>query len=113
LDLNTFSLQINKSECDGQPICLSKKQRENLKKLLARALNKNQILILTEIRDNSLKSITSILTSLSKKSDVPLSTLKMNAKILRQLGLIEFNSCACLTEFGKFIIQTMGGEIPT
>jgi DNA-binding MarR family transcriptional regulator len=92
---------------------MSRRQRESLKKLLAKALNKNQILILSEIEISDFKTITSTLTKLSKKSGIPLSTLKMNAKILKQMGLIEFDSSVCLTDFGELIIQIIGGEIPT
>jgi len=90
---------------------LSKRQREVLKRLLVRAFNKNQILILSEIKDDS--TITSFLTNLSRDSEIPLSTLKLNAKILKQLDLISFNSTAQLTKFGKFILKLLGGDIPT
>ena len=69
-------------------------------------------MILSEIEKNSFDSITSTLTKLSRKSKIPLSTLKLNAKILKQLDLITFNSSAQLTEFGKFILQIIGGESP-
>ena len=92
---------------------MSKKQREDLKKLLARALNNNQLLILSEIERNS-RTITSILINLSRKTKIPLSTLKFNAKILRQLELIAFTdfSNAELTNFGRFVFVTVGGENP-
>ena len=89
---------------------MSKRQREVLKRLLVRAFNKNQILILSEIKDGT---ITSFLTNLSRDSEIPLSTLKLNAKILKQLDLISFNSTAQLTKFGKFILKLLGGDIPT
>jgi len=79
---------------------------------LLRALNKNQILILSEIENNSSETITSLLTKLSKKSKIPLSTLKLNAKILRELGLITFGNSVKLTDFGKFIVQIIGGDDP-
>jgi hypothetical protein len=104
---------IIRSECDGQPIYLSKKQKENLKKLLARALNNNQLLIFSEIERNS-RTITSILINLSRKTKIPLSTLKFNAKILKQLELIAFTdfSNVELTNFGKFVFTILGGRNP-
>lgn len=82
-----------------------------MKKLLARALNKNQILILSEI-DKKPRTITSTLTNLSKRSKIPLSTLKLNSKILKHLDLINFSnfSRAELTDFGNFIQKIIGGE---
>ncbi len=104
---------IIRSECDAQPIYLSEKQKENLRKLLSRSLNKNQILILSEIENNS-RTITSALISLSKTTKIPLSTLKFNARILKQLDLIMFSnsSVAELTDFGKFVFTTIGGINP-
>jgi hypothetical protein len=92
---------------------LSRKQKENLKKLLARALNNNQILILSEVENNS-RTITSILIDLSRTTKIPLSTLKFNAKILKQLDLITLSdfSNVELTNFGKFILTIVGGENP-
>jgi len=44
---------------------------------------------------------------LEKEFKVPLSTLKLNAKILRDLNLIDFgnSSPAKLTELGKFVVE--------
>lgn len=103
-----------KSESDEPPIYLSEKQKENIKKLLFRALNGNQILILYEIENNSFKTITSVLTKLSNKSGISLSTLKLNSKILMQLDLIkavDFSHVE-LTKFGKFVNEVMRGDIP-
>jgi transketolase len=79
---------------------------------LLRAFNKNQILILSQLKDNSDGSISSILREISKKFKIPLSTLKLNARILKDLGLIDFGSNSCfkpakLTELGKFVTSTI------
>ncbi|MFZ3077336.1 MAG: hypothetical protein WA139_02680 [Candidatus Aenigmatarchaeota archaeon] len=77
--------------------------------LLRRALNANQSLILSEIRDSNNKTITGTLNRISKERGVSLSTLKLNAKILRELGLIsycEFHTVE-LTDFGKAIIKML------
>jgi hypothetical protein len=104
---------IIRSECDEQPIYLPENQKENLKNLLAKALNRNQILILSEI-ENSSRTITSTLMNLSKTMKIPLSTLKLNAKILKQMNLILFNdfSNVELTNFGKFVFTILGGRNP-
>ena len=70
---------------------LSRESRYALRLLLARALNKNQILLLSKI-DGSAYSLSSFLRRLSKESGVPISTLKMNAGVLRKLDLIRFSS---------------------
>jgi len=85
------------------------KYGNEMRLLLGRALNANQVVILSEIRCNSNKTITGTLNRISKAHGISLSTLKLNAKILRQLGLIsycEFHT-AELTDFGKIIAKIM------
>ncbi len=63
-------------------------------------------------------SITSILREISKKFNVPLSTLKRNSKILKDLNLITYGDATSfqgveLTELGQFIAKLMTrGEPP-
>ena len=57
-----------------------------------RALNRNQRLILNSINETKNESITSLLKRISKEHKIPLSTLKLNARILRGLGLIDFGT---------------------
>ena len=83
--------------------------REDLRKVLLRALNKNQILILEHVDDNS-QSITFALKRLSDMFGVPLSTLKLNARILKGLGLIDFGNSSDfkkprITEIGKIVMN--------
>ena len=81
-----------------------------MRRLLARALNKNQLLILSEVNRRS-DSISSLLIGMSDKHGIPLSSLKLNSKILRELGLIEVSKqsmdygVAVLSEDGRFIID--------
>ncbi len=84
------------------------KYGNEIRLLLGRALNKNQLLILREIEGNA-GTITGTLNRVSKFSNVSLSTLKLNAKILRELGLISYSEfqTAKLTDFGKAIIDIM------
>ncbi len=75
--------------------------------VLLRALNENQILILSSV--NGMRNITSLLADVAGESGVPISTLKLNAKILKELGLIDFNGApATVTELGRLIINILG-----
>lgn len=83
-------------------------QREILKKVLLRAINKNQILILSHIDDTSV-SLTFVLKAISKQFNISLSTLKLNARILKDLGLISYGNTTDfrkpkLTDVGKFVL---------
>ncbi|CAB49320.1 hypothetical protein [Pyrococcus abyssi] len=87
-----------------------------LRKLLERALNENQRLILCSLDNNGeSKSLTSLAEGISKAHRKPVSTLKLNAKILKELGLIEYGTrrsprTVRLTEFGKFVIRILGAD---
>lgn len=59
--------------------------------------------------------MTSLLRSLSEEEGVPLSTLKLNARILRELNLISYGStlekrCAEVEALGTFVLRLLGGE---
>jgi hypothetical protein len=59
--------------------------------------------------------MTSILKGLSNVFSVPLSTLKLNARILKKLGLIDFGDSSDfkkpnVTETGKIIINLLRGD---
>ncbi len=73
---------------DGSPIC---SDLSSLKKVISKALTKNQILLLNEIEKNSTKTVTSLINKLSRVSKVPLSTLKLNARLLREMDLINYS----------------------
>ena len=92
-------------ECDDPPT----NNKENLRRLLIRSLNKNQILILFEVSKNSFESVTHLLKRISKSTGISISTLKLNAKILKNLGLIDFgnSSIARLTSFGKYVAKIL------
>ncbi|MCS7093669.1 MAG: hypothetical protein RMJ18_00570 [Candidatus Aenigmarchaeota archaeon] len=60
--------------------------------------------------------MTSNLRSISLNFGIPLSTLKLNAKILRKLGLIEFDGGPVLrrvklTSFGKWIVEVLKKDL--
>jgi len=91
---------------------LNSEYREGFGLVLRRSLNNNQILILTEIDKGAGKTITATLKYISRDSGISLSTLKLNAKILRELGLIIYAEyrAAELTEFGAVIFNFICGE---
>ncbi len=64
---------------------------EDLRRLLLRTLNDNQLLILSRVAMND-RPLTGLLIKLSEETGVPLSTLKLNARILRELNLISYGS---------------------
>jgi predicted transcriptional regulator len=64
---------------------------ENLRRLLLRTLNNNQLLILNRIASNS-QPLTGLLNKLSQETGIPLSMLKLNARILRKFNLISYGS---------------------
>ena len=80
-----------------------------------RALNRNQRLILSEIKQSQNESITNLLKRISKEHKIPLSTLKLNARILRDLGLIDFGTnsdfrSAKLTEEGAEVLALISRD---
>jgi predicted transcriptional regulator len=64
---------------------------DNLRRLLLRTLNDNQLLILNRVASNS-QPLTGLLNKLSQETGIPLSTLKLNARILRKFNLISYGS---------------------
>ncbi len=78
-----------------------------LSKLLSRALNKNQLLLLDKISKNSEKTITALIEFVFKETGVPISTLKLNASVLKELDLIKFSNGdpVKLTSFGVFVFS--------
>ena len=56
-----------------------------------RTLNYNQLLILNRVASNS-QPLTGLLNKLSQETGIPLSTLKLNARILRKFNLISYGS---------------------
>jgi hypothetical protein len=86
----------------------------DLRKLILRTLNDNQLLVLSSISKEK-RTITSTLKRLSKTYGVPLSTLKLNARILRELNLISYGSikkkqAARLEPLGSFVLRLIKDE---
>ena len=84
---------------------------EVFKALFLKALNNNQLLILENIEGED-GSLNSFLRELSDSSDTPLSTLKLNARILKDLELIDYGTKdepepVVLTEHGEMILDIL------
>lgn len=74
-----------------------------------RTLNDNQLLVLNAVAERQ-QSLTSLLKQLSEEYRIPLSTLKLNARILRELNLISYGSIrdkrtAQLESLGRFVLR--------
>ena len=86
----------------------------DFRNLILRTINDNQMLILNAVASRE-RSLTSILKELSVECGVPLSTLKLNARILRGLNLISYGyvwdkRTAKLETLGEFIHGIVTGE---
>jgi hypothetical protein len=84
--------------------------RGDLTKLLLSSINEKQVIILSRLYYNRNEGITSVLRSLSISEEIPLSTLKLNARKLREFGLIAFSGGgslrpATLTKSGSTILS--------
>ena len=92
---------------DGSPIC---SDLSSLKKVILKALTKNQILLLNEIEKNSTKTVTTLVNRLSRSNKIPLSTLKLNARILKELELVKYyiSEPVKLTDSGEFVLKIIG-----
>lgn len=82
------------------------------KRLFLRALNENQILILGNIHGGH-RSLNALLEELSREFNKPISTLKLNARILKELGLIQYGGKEDpkpveLTKPGKLVLKILG-----
>jgi len=86
-------------------------EEEDLRRLLLRALNENQVLILSNIGGGD-ERVSRILQRISDTRGIPLSTLKLNAKILRDLKLIQYGTLskpdeAELTQLGRNVLKVV------
>lgn len=95
--------------CASTPISTS--GVTDLRKLILRTLNDNQLLVLNSVADQE-QSLTSLLRRLSEEYGIPLSTLKLNARILRELNLISYGSirdkrAAQLENLGSFVVKLL------
>ncbi|MDE1823405.1 MAG: hypothetical protein KGI00_02205 [Candidatus Micrarchaeota archaeon] len=74
--------------------------------MIAKAITKNQLLILSEAANNPYP-ITTLLRNLSRRERISISTLKSSARSLKELGMIAFGNSetARLTSAGKLLIQ--------
>lgn len=97
------------------PIRLLEANEADLRRLLLRALNENQILILSNIGGKG-ERVSRILQRINDSRGVPLSTLKLNAKILRELRLIHYGTLsepdeAKLTPLGRTVLGVVDDPV--
>lgn len=76
--------------------------------MLAKALNDNQLLILSRV--DSEQTMSSLLAFLSESYNIPLSTLKFNFWVLKDLGLVSIGTgpeagAVRLTGAGKLVLS--------
>ena len=82
-----------------------------IRKLILRALNENQRLILRSVSGRH-RSLNSLLEELSRRERKSISTLKLNARILKELGLIDYGTKdeprpVSLTEHGRLVLTIL------
>jgi len=101
--------------CEGSASApISTSGVDNLRVLILRTLNDNQLLVLNAVYERE-QSLTSLLKQLSEEYQIPLSTLKLNARILRELNLITYGSIrdkknARLGSLGRFVLRLLMDE---
>lgn len=99
------------------PIPISDAQLDDLRRIILKTVNKDQVLILSNI-PRVPTSITSVLRNISRRYNVPLSTLRRNSQILKGMNLITYGEASDfsgveLTELGRFITELTAGEEPS
>ncbi len=99
------------------PIPISDAQLDDLRRIILKTVNKDQVLILSNI-PRVPTSITSVLRNISRRYNVPLSTLRKNSQILKGMNLITYGEASDfsgveLTELGRFITELTAGEEPS
>ena len=92
---------------------ISKDARASLRRVLSRTVTENQLLILSSI-DGRERSLSSFLRELSESYKIPLSTLKLSLKVLRESGLVALvgirgSDCSslALTDGGETVIDLL------
>ena len=63
-----------------------------LKKLLIKYINSTQLILLNKISENKESTLSSLLMAVSKENKIPLSTLKLNSKKLKELEIIDYGN---------------------
>ncbi len=90
---------------------IEKEELSVFRKLFLRALNENQLLILRSINGKH-RSLNALLEEISRETKKPISTLKLNAKILKELGLIDYGERSNpkpveLTKHGQLVLKIL------
>lgn len=90
----------------------SKLQEKKLGRLLVRGFTKKQLVILESVSKDKSRSITSSSKRISEEKKIPLSTVKLDLKILEQLGLVRIIQMDgfkkfSMTKFGKMVLKIL------
>ena len=73
--------------------------------LVYSTLDEKQLLILSEVKSRR-DNITPLLLGLQERNNIPLSTLKDNAKVLQKMRLIEYGEgYATITKTGRLLLS--------
>ncbi len=86
-----------------------------LRGILLRIVNNKQIIILKALLKTTNSTLSSVLTRISETHNIPLSTLKFNAAILRRYNLIEFFNIdgkryVRISQLGRKVLNLIEGE---
>lgn len=70
------------------------------------------MLLLEQISNNKGKTITGLIGFIFRETKIPVSTLKLNTKILKEIGMIDFfnGDPVRLTGFGKFVLGMISAQ---
>lgn len=79
--------------------------------MLIKTLNNTQLIILKKISENKESTLSSILRTTSEENKIPLSTLKLNSKKLKELEIIEYRNYKRveLTDSGLLVLNILKG----
>jgi len=94
------------------PLQLSKEQEKKLGSLLARGFTKKQLVVLDSVSKDKSRSITAASRRISAEKKIPLSTVKLDLKILEQLSLVRILEKdgfkkVLMTKFGKTVLRLL------
>ena len=93
-------------------VAFSRMQEKKLGRLLVRGFTKKQLTILDSVSRDKSQSITSASKKISEEREIPLSTVKLDLKILEQLGLVRIIQSkgfkrTRMTKFGKTVLRIL------
>lgn len=86
-------------------------QEKKLGRLLVRGFTKKQLMVLEAVSKDKSRSITSTSKKISEERKIPLSTVKLDLKILSQLGLVRIVDrkfkMVRISKFGRMVLRLL------